>query len=84
MVYTVKCTNIRWNVTDEDVIYGLPPNASEDEIAKEIEFVKQDLPDEVTLKLEADSKEEITDDYVSDELSEQTGWLNEGFDYEIV
>ena len=84
MVYTVKCTNIRWNVTDEDVIDGLPPNASEDEIAKEIEFVKQDLPDEVTLKLEAANKDEITDDYVSDELSEQTGWLNEGFDYEIV
>lgn len=84
MVYTVKCTNIRYSVTDEDVICGLPPNASEDEIAKEIEFVKQDLPDEVTLKLEADSKEEITADYVADELSEQTGWLNEGFDYEIV
>ena len=84
MIYAVKCTNIRWNVTDEDVVPGLPPNASEDEIAKEIEYIKQDLPDEVTLKLEANSKEEITDDYVSDELSEQTGWLHEGFDYEIV
>ena len=84
MVYTVKCTNIRWNVTDEDVLYGLPPNASEDEIAYEVERVKQKLDTTATLKLEADSKDEITDDYVSDELSEQSGWLNEGFDYEIV
>lgn len=84
MTIKVKCTNINWAVEDEDVIDGLPENVSDEEIVAEIERIKSKLPHEVTLKLEADSEADITEDYVSDELSEQTGWLHEGFDYEIV
>ena len=83
--FTVKCYDINWAVEAEDVCDNLPKDATDEDIEKEIEFVKQDLPDEVTLMVEAEDENELDDcNLVSDELSEQTGWLHGGFEYEII
>ena len=85
MKVKVKCFNIKWSVEAEDVCYNLPKDATDEDIEKEIEFVKQDLPDEVVLTLDndwADKDEE--EEFISAALSDATGWLHEGFDYEIV
>lgn len=81
--FTVECSKIKWAVEAEDVCDNLPENATDEDIEKEIEFVKQDLPDVVRFTLEAENEDELTD-LVIDELSEQTGWLHAGCEYKIV
>lgn len=81
--FTVECSKIKWSVEADDVCYGLPNDATDEDIEKEIEFVKQDLPDVVRFTLEAENEDELAD-LVIDELSEQTGWLHEGCEWKIV
>ena len=81
-LYTVECTNIKWAVEPQDVVDNLPDNATDEDFEKEIASVKQDLPDEVKLTVEAENEDELAE-IVSDELSERTGWLHEGFKFNI-
>ena len=85
MKVKVKCTNIKWVVEAEDLDPAFLRTASDEDIEKEIAFIKQDLPDEVTLTLDndwADKDEEK--DIIAAALSDATGWLHEGFEYEII
>jgi hypothetical protein len=83
MIAKVKCYDINWAVEPQDVADNLPEDATDEDFEKEIAFIKQDLPDEVKLTVEAENEDELAE-IVSDELSEQTGWLHEGFKFDII
>ena len=85
MKVKVECTNIKWAVEAEDVCDNLPENATDEDIEKEIAFVKQDLPDVVVLTLDDDwADEDEEQDIIAAALSDATGWLHEGFEYKII
>lgn len=85
MTTKVKCFNIKWAVEAEDVCDNLPENATDEDIEKEIALVKQGLPDEVVLTLPIEwETEDEAEQIISDALSEETGWLHEGFDFDVV
>lgn len=83
MIAKVKCYDIKWAVEPQDVADNLPEDATDEDFEKEIAFIKQDLPDEVKFTVEAENKDELAE-IVSDELSEQIGWMHEGFKFDII
>lgn len=85
MKVKVECTNIKWAVEAEDVCDNLPENATDEDIEKEIAFVKQDLPDVVVLTLDNDwANKAEEEEIISTALSNAIGWLHEGFEYKII
>ena len=85
MKVKVECTNIKWSVEAEDLDPAFLRTASDEDIEKEIAFVKQDLPDVVVLTLDndwANKREER--DIIGAALSDAAGWLHEGFEYKII
>lgn len=85
MKVKVECTNIKWAVEAEDVCDNLPENATDEDIEKEIAFVKQDLPDVVVLTLDNDwANKDEEEEIISTALSNAIGWLHEGFEYKII
>jgi hypothetical protein len=89
-MYTVKTTHIDYCVEEEDVCWQFDNDAELEEDSEEyydaihstIEQIKESLPQEITLNIDCD--EDDLDDMVCDAISEQTGWLINGFEYEIV
>ena len=81
--FVVKCYDIKWAVEPQDVADNLSDDATDEDFEKEIAFIKQDLPDEVKLTVEAEDEEELAE-IASGELSEQTGWLHKGFKFDII
>ena len=85
MKVKVECTNIKWSVEADDVCYNLPKDATDEDIEKEIAFVKQDLPDVVVLTLDNDwTNKREERDIIGAALSDAAGWLHEGFEYKII
>jgi hypothetical protein len=54
----------------------------DDLVEKAIEETRNDLPQEMTLEINCEKAD--LDDYVADKISEETGWLINYCDYEIV
>lgn len=85
MKVKVECTNIKWSVEAEDLSDTFLRHASDEDIKKEIEFIKQDLPDVVVLTLDNDwANKDEEQDIIAAALSDATGWLHEGFEYKII
>ena len=87
MTWKLKCYNIDYCVEEEDVIDSVavrPQYTTSwyDAIEEKIEEIKADLPKEVIIEIECD--EEDLEDVAVDALSEETGWLINSFDYEIL
>lgn len=84
---TVKVTNIVYCVEDEDV--DIDPDdyeTTEDYLAAIDEVIGEamnELPKEMTIKLSANSAGSLEDD-IADAISDETGWLVEGFAYEVM
>ena len=87
MVWKLKCFDIDYCVEEEDVIDSVnvrPQYTTSwyDAIDEKIEEIKADLPKEVIIIVEAD--EDDLEDVAVDELSDETGWLINSFDYTIL
>lgn len=90
MVFKVKTTHIDYCVEEQDVCWQfdndteLEEDSEEyyDAINAEVNRIKENLPQEIELEIECD-KDDL-DDMVCDAISEQTGWLINGFDYQII
>ncbi len=86
-LYKIKVTSVDYCVDWEDI--ELKPEAEEldDEDLEEwyeiqIDLVKQSLPQELDLEIEAEPED--LEDIIADAISEETGWLNNSFTYEII
>ena len=88
--YKIKVVAIDYCVEEEDVCWQFDNNTEIEEDSKEyydaihneIEKIKHNLPQ--TMELEIECEPEDLDDMVCDMVSEETGWLNNSVDYEII
>lgn len=89
--YKVKTTHIDYCVEEEDIcetFEEMHPEVEVDSdeyweaIDTEINRLKNNLPQ--TLELEIECEEEDLDDEVGEAISEETGWLVNGFTYNII
>ena len=78
--YKIKVTSVDYFVDWEDVDDG--KDHSDSWYEKKIEKVKASLPQELELDIEADPED--LEDIIADTISEETGWLNDSFTYEII
>ena len=83
-LYKIKVTSVDYCVEEEDLdLQDYGEDAEDpDIIAHEIAKVKSLLPQ--TLELEIECEPEDLDDQIADAISEETGWLNNSFTYDIV
>ena len=88
--YKIKVTSVDYNVTYDDIDYNLLNaffNAGDtvEEVEKqadaEIERIKSELPQELHLIITCEPED--LDDEIADAISEETGWLNNSFTYDI-
>ncbi len=84
--YKVKTKNIDYDVTAEDLNYDRYDididDMDEAEIDKHIAEVKNSIPQEFILEIECEP-EDLTD-MVCDAISEESGWLVNSFDFDIL
>lgn len=87
-VFKVKCHDIDYCVGWEDVEnnFDVPEDLNDEQLddwfEEKIDQIKSTLPEEVTLTVEA--TEEDLEDVVVDALSEETGWLINSYEYDII
>ena len=88
MTWKLKCYNIDYDVSWEDVESNcdVPTDLDDDDLDEwydlKVEEIKATLPKEVIIEVECD--EEDLEDVAVDALSEETGWLINSYDYEIL
>jgi hypothetical protein len=89
--YRIKTTHIDYSVGYEDINFDQWDscfNTEEDmdkaerKADEEIKKIKDSLPQELILEIECEPED--LDDMVGDAISEETGWLVEGFSYDII
>lgn len=78
--YTIRAYNIDYYVGAEDIDEGY--DIPDEEIEMRIEQIKSQLESELILEVEA--TEEDLEWVIADAISEETGWLIEGFSYEVL
>jgi len=78
--YTVKVVSVDYAIESYDV--DELDEMSDEEVEAEIARVKASLPQE--LELEIECAPDDLDDYVADAISDETGWLINDCEYEIV
>jgi len=87
MWFKVKCYDIDYCVEEEDVEDLIEDNdidIDDDEAIEQlIQDVKNELPKEVILNIDCD-EDELDDDLIVDELSDETGWLINSYSYDII
>ena len=89
-MYKVKTTKIDYCVEPEDVCWQFDNQADLEEDSEEyyeaihakIKRIKDSLPQVLVLEIECDPED--LDDMVGDAISEETGWLVNHFEYEII
>lgn len=87
----IRTKNIDYCVEDEDVCetidrdVTIEPDSEEyyDAIKKEIKRVKESLPQNLELEFYDYDPEDLTD-LVSEAISEETGWLVNSFDFDVI
>lgn len=82
--FTVRCYNIDYCIEFEDLeANGFDvENMTDEEIEAAKQKIRDTLPDELTLDVEC--TEEDLEDVVVDALSEETGWLINSYQYDII
>ena len=86
-MFKVKCYDIDYCVEAEDIEdlaedYGI--DIDDDEaVERLIDDVKDRLPKEVILDIDCE-EDELDDDLIVDELSDETGWLINSYSYDII
>ena len=88
--FKVKTRYIDYCVEEEDVCSEFDNDASIEEDSEEyyqainnkIKEIKDNLPQHMLINVECD-KEDL-DEMVCDEITNRTGWLIYGFDYDII
>lgn len=89
--YQIKVTSVDYDVTYEDIEFDPYDTAFEDDetIAENerkadqmIEDIKKELPQELDLEIEAEPED--LEWLIADAISDETGWLNNSFTYDIV
>lgn len=84
--YEIKVENINYDISVEDIIYELEKEGIEDPSPEEIENklaeIEQTLPTSIKMAFTCDP--EYLEDYISDEISDETGMLVKDFTYTIL
>lgn len=89
--YKIKVTSVDYDITYDDIDYNLLNaffNAGDtvEEVEKqadeEIERIRSELPQELRLIITCEPED--LEDEIADAISEETGWLNNSFTYDIV
>lgn len=84
--YEIQVKNIKYDISVEDIICQLEKEGIEDPSLEEIENklteIEQLLPTSVKLAFTCDP--EYLEDYITDELSDETGMLVKDFTYTIL
>lgn len=87
MRFKVKCYDINYCVEEEDVDdlreeQGIDED-DYDSIENLVQEVKESLPKEVILNIDCE-EDELDDDLIVDELTDETGWLINSYSYDII
>jgi hypothetical protein len=80
--YQIKVTSVDYCVEDEDVIDYVSEDPTDEEIDNKIAEIKATLPQELDLEIECEPED--LEDILADTISEETGWLNNSFTYDVV
>lgn len=89
--YKIKVTSVDYNITYEDInfdpfdsVFNSADDMDEAErrADEEIAKIKLELPQELHLIITCEPED--LDDEIADAISEETGWLNNSFTYDIV
>ena len=84
--YEIKVENIEYDLSAEDIIYELEKEGIEDpspdEIENKLAELEQTLPTSFKLSFTCDP--EYLEDYIADEISDETGMLVKDFTYTIL
>lgn len=88
--FKIRTTHIDYCVEEEDVCskFDNDPTIEEDSeeyyqaIHNEIARIKDELPQEIELTVECEKRD--LDETICDEITNRTGWLLYGFDYDII
>lgn len=83
--YTVKCSNIKYDISPSDIMdLEEYQTLTDEELDQRIDEVIQTLPTELTVEVYGNPRDEDSFEYeVSDALSDKTGWCILNFDYEV-
>jgi len=87
-LYKIKVTFVDYCIDWEDIDsnFDVPEDMDDEDLEEwyeiKIDEIKQSLPQE--LELEIECEEEDLEDLIADTISEETGWLNNSFTYEII
>lgn len=83
--YTVKCSNIKYDISPSDIMDLEEYNTlTDEEIDQRIDEVIQTLPTELTVEVYGNPRDKDGFEYeVLDALSDKIGWCILDFDYEI-
>lgn len=84
--YEIQVKNIEYDLIAEDIIYELEKDGIEDpspdEIENKLTEIEQTLPTSIKLSFTCDP--EYLEDYITDEISDETGMLVKDFTYTIL
>ena len=89
--YKIKVTSVDYNITYEDInfdpfdsVFNSADDMDEAErrADEEIAKIKSELPQELHLIITCEPED--LEDEIADAISEETGWLNNSFTYDIV
>lgn len=82
--FKIKAFDIEYSITAEDLFIpdGLTYEEEEVWIEKTIKQIRAELPKQ--LELEIECEEEDLEDELVDAISEETGWLIEGCNYDVI
>lgn len=88
MTYRIKITKVDYCVEEEDVIdlVNVRPEYSTawyDAIDKKIEEIKSTLPQQFRFDVDCDDEEDL-EDIICDNISDETGWLVNSFEWKEV
>ena len=83
--YTVKCSNIKYDISPSDIMdLEEYQTLTDEEIDQRIDEVIQTLPTELTVEVYGNPRDEDRFEYeVSDALSDKTDFCVLNFDYEV-
>lgn len=81
--FKIKAFDIEYSITADDVWFlDNVENFTDEDFDREIERIKNELPQE--LELEITCEPEDLEDELVDTISEETGWLIEGCNYDVI
>ena len=77
--FTIKVTGVDYYISEEDFWDIDDP----EEVDAAIRKTRNELPQRLTLEIECIDDKGTLEDMIADAISEETGWLNNSFEYRI-